>query len=563
MKKIKTINKLLSSLTLLSPLAGVGFNNQYQNTQKVITENNNNLWNNYVWNQTNAEQRTMGDVVVTVEDTKITGYVSSTGEGKLVVDSDITEISEYAFRNSVVVKGIDLSNATSLTTIGNYAFDNCRLLTGSLIIPSTLITINRGAFSNTNITLLDMSNATSLTTIGDSAFSFCIFVSCDEPLPSNLVTLGNNAFSGCFNISVDTLKIPGSLVDLGENAISDIKYSSIDVDKSNPSYSLATNLGPDAYVLISGTDGLWKDDSKSISGFAAGDIVFPENITFINNNAFANCAKITSLDLSQATSLTTIKDYAFNGCKNLSGQLQIPANLSYISNTSFLNTNLTSFKIDSNNQNFSSATNLGSNAHVLLKNKSGQWDYELNNQIVTPFAFGDIDFKNIEGSSDKPSTWTILPNAFENTKIRSVKFQSKSNLIEIGDSAFANCSNLAGDIYFLNSIESLGSFVFENTTLDNLFFLSDAPPSFGVNWKPNITGKVHLLSEESKLMYLSEENFGFTENQIFVDAKPIPTSKSNSILIIVLSVCLGIPLLLCILFILWFFFKKKKTTKKI
>ena len=34
MKKIETLNKLLSSLTLLSPLAGVGFNNQYQNTQK-------------------------------------------------------------------------------------------------------------------------------------------------------------------------------------------------------------------------------------------------------------------------------------------------------------------------------------------------------------------------------------------------------------------------------------------------------------------------------------------------------------------------------------------------
>ena len=60
MKKIKTINKLLSSLTLLSPLSGIGFNNQYQNTQKVLTGNSNNSSNNYV--RTNAEPVRMGDI---------------------------------------------------------------------------------------------------------------------------------------------------------------------------------------------------------------------------------------------------------------------------------------------------------------------------------------------------------------------------------------------------------------------------------------------------------------------------------------------------------------------
>ena len=59
MKKIKTLNKLLSSLTLLSPLVGVGFNSQYQNTQKIITENNNTL-NDYF--SINAEPVQMGDI---------------------------------------------------------------------------------------------------------------------------------------------------------------------------------------------------------------------------------------------------------------------------------------------------------------------------------------------------------------------------------------------------------------------------------------------------------------------------------------------------------------------
>ena len=116
MKKIKTINKLLSSLTLLNPLASIGFNNQYENIQKVITENSNNSLNNYIASQTNA-QREMGDITVNVYGTRITGYVSGTGD--LVVDSDITEIAATSFRSNESITSLDLSNATSLTTIGD------------------------------------------------------------------------------------------------------------------------------------------------------------------------------------------------------------------------------------------------------------------------------------------------------------------------------------------------------------------------------------------------------------------------------------------------------------
>ena len=119
MKKIKTINKLLSSLTLLSPLVGVGFNNQHQNTQKVITENNSVL--NSYFNSV-GDQRTMGDITVNVEGTTITDYVS--GEGKLVVDSDITEIAQLSFAFQPITS-VDLTNADSLTTIGENAFEEC------------------------------------------------------------------------------------------------------------------------------------------------------------------------------------------------------------------------------------------------------------------------------------------------------------------------------------------------------------------------------------------------------------------------------------------------------
>ena len=197
MKKIKIINKLLSSLTLLSPLSGIGFNNQYQNTQKVITENNNKLKNYF--NLVN-NQRTMGEVTVNVEGTILTSYVS--GEGELIIDSDITEIAQSCFEYKRDLSlTLDLSRATSLTTISNDAFTSCTKLTGDLVIPSSVTNIGTSAFSQTGISSLDLSQATSLATIGQSSFQQ-LYLSGDLIIPSNVTSIEQSAFS---NSTIDNL----------------------------------------------------------------------------------------------------------------------------------------------------------------------------------------------------------------------------------------------------------------------------------------------------------------------------------------------------------------------
>ena len=150
MKKIKTINKLLSSLTLLSPLSSIGFNNQYQNTQKVITENNSSLSNYF---STNAEPIQMGDIWVTVDNSRptiITGY--SSGNGTLTVTSDITQIAAIAFESNSNIKGLDLSQATNLTIIDDRAFSSCVNLTGDITFPSNeQLSVGGHAFQNDTI----------------------------------------------------------------------------------------------------------------------------------------------------------------------------------------------------------------------------------------------------------------------------------------------------------------------------------------------------------------------------------------------------------------------------
>ena len=334
MKKTKRINILLSSLTLLSPLAGIGFNNQYQNTQKIITENSNEL-NNYF--STNAAPVKMGDIWVTVHEynpTIITGY--SSGNGTLTVTSDITEIYISAFDSNENIISLDLSNATSLTTIGPRAFDSCSNLTGNLVIPSSISAIDQSTFENTKITSLDLSNAT------------------------NLISISQLAFHRCSNLT-GNIKIPLNLRNIGSQVFAETKINNIEIDPSNQNFSLATNLGPNAQVLISGTEGIWKDESKTLGSLAIGDVVIPSSVTTIENYAFNGCSNltgdlvvpsnletigtnafwntnITSLDLSNATSLTTIGARAFKDCTNISGDLIIPSKVSVIGTDAFRNT---------------------------------------------------------------------------------------------------------------------------------------------------------------------------------------------------------------------------------
>ena len=506
MKKIKTINKLLSSLTLLSPLVGVGFNNQYQNTQKVITENNNNdvLINPL---HSNAEPVQMGDITVNVDGTKITGYVG--GSGTLRVSSNITEIGNSAFRSNININSLDLSQATSLTTIGEYAFNYCKNLSGDIIIPSSMRNIERFAFHETKITILDLSQATSIITFGNSAFNSCP-LEIDLKIPSNvtsignfafsntpitsldlsqatsLTTIGESAFQSCSNLTGD-LVFPSSVTSIGRNAFtySLTNISSISIDSSNKYLSFATNLGPDTQVLINSPDGIWKDDFIVAGGIATGNIIIPHDITTIQNFAFIH-TNIASLDLSQATSLTSIGTESFYDCSNITGDLVI----------------------------LSSVTTIG--------------DY-----------------------------------AFANTSIASLDLSNATNLTTIGDNAFGYCLNLTGDLVIPYNVITIGRYVFYDVTrVNNLYFLSETPPTFNLSWQPTITGKVYVPSQIAKLAYLTTDYFNFSEDQVEIGL-PSGESNSNVGLILGLIFGLGIPIILAITFIIWYTTKKKKTTVKI
>ncbi len=103
----------------------------------------------------------------------------------------------------------------SVTSIGDYAFDDCTGLT-SITIPDSVTSIGNHAFSYctglTSITIPD-----GVTSIGDSAFYDCTGLT-SITIPDSVTSIGSSAFSGCTGLT--SITIPDSVTSIGDYAFS-------------------------------------------------------------------------------------------------------------------------------------------------------------------------------------------------------------------------------------------------------------------------------------------------------------------------------------------------------
>jgi len=122
------------------------------------------------------------------------------------------------------VKG-PLEIGTSCTSIGSNAFYYCTNLTGDLVIPDSVTTIEGGSYAGAflgcqGFTSLTIGN--SVTSIGDYAFYLCVGVAFgavgDLVIPDSVTSIGYYAFGNC-GLS-GTLTIGNSVTTIGSVAFS-------------------------------------------------------------------------------------------------------------------------------------------------------------------------------------------------------------------------------------------------------------------------------------------------------------------------------------------------------
>ena len=202
----------------------------------------------------------------------------------------------------------------SVTTIGDWAFAYCSSLT-TVTIPDLVTTIGDWAFygceSLTSVTIPD-----SVTTIGEYAFCECSRFK-SIIIPCNVKKIGYNAFSGCINLESITIpegiKIIHDTYDnnffskcskLAEINVSE-KFTELIISdvKDTKWYKKCT----DEFVILGANLLKYKGNDENV--------VIPENVINIDEEAFNKCPKLKSVILPD--SVKTISEDAFRNCKKL------------------------------------------------------------------------------------------------------------------------------------------------------------------------------------------------------------------------------------------------------
>lgn len=179
------------------------------------------------------------------------------------ISSTVTEIGNMAFGSCAALAEVDFADANSLTLLGYSAFSGDTALK-SVALPSSLLTINGGAFAETGLTSVELPD--SVTALGSQAFMNCAelavvslsdkiteiaddtFYGCtaltEVKLPSKLTSIGANAFKDCASLS--GIELPVSLKTIGESA-----FENASALKELFIYDGVTDIGANAFFPMS------------------------------------------------------------------------------------------------------------------------------------------------------------------------------------------------------------------------------------------------------------------------------------------------------------------------
>ena len=396
----------------------------------------------------------------------------------IALPSKLTTIGNYAFHNTGLTS---ISIPASVMTIGIAAFQDCGSMTSIRIEDSetpltmsgswyerpfnnnaTTIYIGRNltltgeenypllteatsvefgpkvtninpALLSGNTKLASITIGSGVTTIGNNAFQECSALTSIN-IGSGVTTIGDNAFKSCSALT--SVTIPASVQTIGNQVFYYVdEMQNFTIEDGNTSLTIG-DLG----WGISG-ENFYLGRDVTYTSTLNGQLVFSNTqhvtvgpkVTTLNNNMFYERNRIKSVDLTQATSLTTIGDNVFNHCDSLEN-ISIPASVTTIGDGAFLYTDrLNNFIFEDGDATLTMHSNIGSGlcgqSMYLGRNISGP---------TTRFVWTDCKTLTVG-----PQVTTLYANMFKESALETIDLTNATSLTTIDADVFGNCTKLA------------------------------------------------------------------------------------------------------------------------
>ncbi len=334
------------------------------------------------------------------------------------------------------------------------------------------VEVTSGSYSG-KITIPSSVAAYSVTSIGYAAFYYCSGLT-EITIPSSITEIDSEAFNYCTGLTAVHIT----------NLAKWCKIEFSDVS-ANPLY-YAHNLYLNE-VLVT-------------------DLVIPEGITIIKDDAFYNCTGLTSVTIPN--SVTEIGRDAFEGCTGLTS-VTIPESVTAIGDGAFsLCTGLTSVTIPNSVTEISDFTFFGCSGltSVTIGNRVTEigyrafWKCKKLTEITIPesvTAIGSEAFYYCTGL-----TSVIIPNSV--TSIGDYAFDGckgltevsiPNSVTEIGSSAFSNCTGLIS-VAIGSGVTSIGSSAFYGCTKLEKIEVDNDNPNYssqdGILYNKDKTEVIHI-----------------------------------------------------------------------
>lgn len=260
-----------------------------------------------------------GGITYTLDDVNHTATITGCTEntfGTLIIPATlmngtytVTAIANNAFNGNGNISSVSIP--ASVTTIGNSAFSNCQSLTAFTVDAS-----NASYKSDNGIIYSKDGEQLVAYPVGKTETSFTI--------PASVESITNYAFEG--NKHLTTIQLSAAF-----NLISHVPSAFYGIDNLE---AITVDAGNTYFKAIDGV--LFSDDETNLiycPRGKAGHYTVSSTVTYILDQAFADCAKLTGITLNDG--LVSIEMYAFARCTGLTS-ISIPEGITNIYMCTFM-----------------------------------------------------------------------------------------------------------------------------------------------------------------------------------------------------------------------------------